>query len=212
MKASRIAAFGPLLALAVGLIVGGEAAAQKPSRRAQYLAYAKASADWAWSRYDETIAQWRKSFDPKNVFGYRAPGGLLEMAAIYAHFFEVEKKPDYADRAKKVLLTYGDYRSEFPDFARKARADYADGIPPLPDFFTVMRYVRAYETLHRLNRLTSAENAVCEKIISESVSYMLRTQEWGTMNRSVLRAENLASPPTPRRRGLGDAEKSSGRR
>jgi hypothetical protein len=192
MKPSRIASLGPLLALAIGLFTGGEAAAQKPSRRAQYLVYAKASADWVWSRYDETVAQWRKSFDPKNVFGYRAPGGLLEMAAIYAHFFEVEKKPDYADRAKKVLLTYGDYRSEFPDFARKARADYADGIPPLPDFFTVMRYTRAYETLHRRNKLTPAENTVCEKIISESVSYMLRTQEWGTMNRSVLRAENLA--------------------
>jgi hypothetical protein len=192
MRMRRPTALGPLLALTIGLFAGGEAAAQKPARRTQYLAYAKASADWIWSRYDETVAQWRKSFDPKNVFGYRAPGGLLEMAAIYAHFFEIEKKPDYADRAKKVLLTYGDYRSEFPDFARKARTDYADGIPPLPDFFTVMRYIRAYETLHRLNRLTPAENTACEKIIAESVSYMLRTQEWGTMNRAVLRAENLA--------------------
>jgi len=163
-----------------------------PVRLAEYLAYARASADWAWQHYDESLAAWRKSFDPKNVFGYRSPGGLLEMASIYASLFEREKNPEYAARAKKVLLSYGDYRSEFPDWARKLRFDYDEAVPALPDFFTVMRYIRAYEALHRLNRLTAAENARCETLIAESVDYMLRTQEWGAMNRSALRAENLA--------------------
>ena len=163
-----------------------------PVRLAEYLAYARASADWAWQHYDESLAAWRKSFDPKNVFGYRAPGGLLEMASIYASLYEREKNPEYAARARKVILTYGDYRSEFPDWARKLRFDYEDAVPALPDFFTVMRYIRAYEILHRLNRLTPAENARCEALIAESIDYMLRTQEWGAMNRSALRAENLA--------------------
>ena len=65
-----------------------------PVRQAEYLAYAKASADWAWSHYDEIVAKWREGFDPNNVFGYRAPGGLLEMAAIYAHFFERKRTPN----------------------------------------------------------------------------------------------------------------------
>ncbi|MDD8025770.1 MAG: hypothetical protein PHI34_04600 [Acidobacteriota bacterium] len=159
---------------------------------AQYLAYARASADYAWNHYDEMIAAWRKSFDPKNVFGYRSPGGLLEMASIYAQLFERERKPEYAVRAKKVLLTYGDYRSEFPDWARKLRYDYDDAVPALSDFFTVMRYIRAYEDLRRMKQLTPDEDAKCAKIISESIGYMLRTQEWGAMNRSILRAENLA--------------------
>jgi len=168
------------------------ASALEPVRQADYLAYAKSSADWAWQHYDEIVAKWREGFDPKYVFGYRAPGGLLEMAAIYAHFFEKDKNPEYARRAKKVLTTYGDFRSQFPESARKARYDYEDGVPGLPDFFTVMRYVRAYETLHRLGQLDPRENAVAETVISESVAYMLRTQEWGTMNRGLLRAENLA--------------------
>ena len=163
-----------------------------PVRQAEYLAYAKAAADWTWRSYDEVVARWRQGFDPKNVFGYRAPGGLLEMAAIYAHFFEAEKNPEYARRAKKVLLTYGDFRAVFPESARKARFDYEDGVPALPDFFTVMRYVRAYDTLHRLGQLSPAENAMAESVISDSIGYMLRTQEWGAMNRGMLRAENLA--------------------
>ncbi len=163
-----------------------------PSRKARYAAYARASADWAWDHYDETIAQWKKSFDPNNVFGYRAPGGLLEMAAIYAHFAETGRKTADIERARKVLLTYADFRAEYPEKARQSRPDYEKGVPPLPDFFTVMRYIRAFDTLHRLKKLSPAEEAVCENTIVESVSYMIRTQEWGAMNRSILRAETLA--------------------
>lgn len=187
---------GPLFGIFVLSVLSraafSAAPAVEPVRQAQYLAYARASADWTWQHYDELIGKWKQTFDPNNVFGYRAPGSLLEMAAIYAYFFERDKKPEYAQRAKKVLLTYGDFRSIFPDSARKQRFDYEDGVPPLPDFFTVMRYIRAYDTLHRLKQLTAEENALAETVIAQSMAYMLRTQEWGAMNRGLLRAENLA--------------------
>jgi hypothetical protein len=176
----------------LALFISSPAFGLEPGSHAQYLAYARASADWTWQHYDEIIDKWKQSFDPKNIFGYRAPGGLLEMAAIYSYFFEKEKKPEYSQRAKKVLLTYGDFRSIFPDSAKKLRLDYEEGVPPLPDFFTVMRYIRAYDTLHRLKQLSAEENAKAETIIAESIAYMLRTQEWGAMNRGLLRAENLA--------------------
>jgi len=193
MPKKHLAALFGLLAIgSLALSAPASAAGPEFARHAQYLAYARASADWTWQHYDELIDRWKKTFDPNNVFGYRAPGGLLEMATIYAYFFEKDKKPEYARRAKKVLLTYGDFRSLFPDAARKKRFDYEEGVPPLPDFFTVMRYIRAYEILHRLKQLTPEENAQAESIIAQSMAYMLRTQEWGAMNRGLLRAENLA--------------------
>ncbi|MCX6560630.1 MAG: hypothetical protein NTZ26_08945 [Candidatus Aminicenantes bacterium] len=197
IRRPALAAFSAVLVLAsTGIVSSQTPSAPAPALTAvpmaQYLAYARASADYAWTHFDETIAAWRKSFDPKNVFGYRSPGNLLEMASIYAQLFERERKPEQAARAKKVLLTYGDYRSEFPDWARKMRYDYDDAVPALSDFFTVMRYIRAYEDLRRMGQLTAEEDAKCAKIISESIRYMLRTQEWGAMNRSMLRAENLA--------------------
>jgi hypothetical protein len=187
-----------------------------PVPSSQYLGYARSSADWVWSHYDEVIAKWKQGFDPANVFGYRPPGGLLEMAVIYSHLYEKEKKPEYGERAKKVLLTYGDFRSLYPDWAKAKRADYVDGVPALPDFFTVMRYIRAYEILHRQGRLSPAETKKIEDDIAQSVDYILRSQEWGPMNRSALRAESLAwavraLPSHPRvkvwemqRRALGD--------
>ena len=203
------------------ILVGPMLVAEPPAGRgaiplAQYRDFARSAAVWVFEHQDELITQWQKSFDPENVFGYRPPGGLLEMAVISASLFETEKRPEYASRAKKVLLTYGDYRSAYPDWSKVKRADYAEGVPALPDFFTIMRYIRAYDILHRLGVLTPAEASKIEGEIAHSLEYLLRSQEWGPMNRSALRAEALAwavraLPDHPRRkvwemqrRALGD--------
>jgi hypothetical protein len=182
----------PRAFVAAGLLALLLAPALQAAPRSRYLAYARASADWTFAHKDELLAQWRKTFDPLNVFGYRAPGGLLEMAVIYAYLFETEKKPEYAARAREVLLTYGDYRSVYPESSVKLRSDYADGVPALPDFFTIMRYIRAYDTLRRLGRLSPADQRTAADLIAGSMRYLLRTAEWGPMNRSALRAESLA--------------------
>jgi hypothetical protein len=196
------------------LAPAGRAAEAVP--RARYLEFARVSADWAYAHSADLVAQWKKSFDPLNVFGYRPPGGFLEMAVIYSYLYEKEKKPEYAERAKAVLLSYGDYRSAYPVSSIKLRPDYSEGVPALPDFFTAMRYIRAYDTLRRLGRMTAEEKKKSEGLIAESMRYLLRTQEWGPMNRSALRAESLAwavralpdHPERPewemQRRALGD--------
>lgn len=197
-------------------VLCGQLVAQEKVPMAKYLEYARASADWTWEHQCELIERWKERFDPENVFGYRPPGGLLEMAVIYSYLFEKESKLEYADRAKKIILTYGDYRSQYPEEAAKRRSDYVDGVPALPDFFTVMRYIRAFDTLHRLNRLSPEEINKVEELIAHSMEYLLRAAEWGTMNRTTLRAESLswavrALPGHPRariwdmqRRALGD--------
>ncbi len=168
------------------------AAALEPVKRAEYLDYARQTAQWAWNNYDTLISRWKDSFDPENVFGYRPPGGLLEMAVIFAHLYEKEKNPDYAQHAKKVLLTYRDFRSIYPQWATERRADYDKAPPVLPDFFTVMRYIRAYEILKPYGLFSPEETALIADCITDSMAYLLKTQEWGPMNRTALRAESLA--------------------
>jgi hypothetical protein len=207
----------------------GQAARQlpRPSRQAsrpapaiapnaRYIEYARAAADWAWDHREENLARWRAQFDPESPFGYRAPGNLLETALIYSYLFEKEGQPRYADRAREILVTYGDYRSAFPEWAVKKRPDYDHGVPALSDFFTVMRYLRAYDALHRLGKLTPADAKKIGDVAAHSIEYLLQTSEWGAMNRTMLRAESLAwavraFPDHPRaaaweqqRRALGD--------
>jgi len=157
-----------------------------------YLEYARQSADYAWDHYDEIIEKWKKGFDPNSIFGYRPPGNLLEMAVIYSFLYEKEGNPEYAQRAKKVITTYESYRSLYPQWAIEARTDYDDTIPMLPDFFTVMRYIRAYHTLDRLGEISAEEKQAIEPLVADSMTYLLRSQEWGPMNRAALRAESLA--------------------
>lgn len=159
---------------------------------ARYLEFARASADWTWQHYDSLEAVWKASIDPDNVFGYRPPPRFLEMAAIYGFLYETEGRKEYAERARKVLLTYGDYRAFYPDSSARKRSDYDQGVPALPDFFTTMRYVRAYDSLKRKGFLTPPQQAKIAAIIGESIEYLFRTQEWGAMNRAILRAETLA--------------------
>ncbi len=183
---------GLILTVVAALLMPVLAPSLRAAPRDRYLAYARASADWTYAHTEELLARWRETFDPLNVFGYRAPGNLLEMAVIYAHLYEKEKRPEYAARAKEVLLTYGDYRSIYPESSVKLRSDYSDGVPALSDFFTAMRYIRTFDTLRRLGRLSPAEADEAPDIIAGSMRYLLRTAEWGPMNRSALRAETLA--------------------
>ena len=55
-----------------------------------------------------------------------------------------------------------------------------------------MRYIRAFETLDRLNQFSMEEARAAREVIEDSMEYLLRTVEWGTMNRTMLRAESLA--------------------
>ena len=95
--------------------------AAPPTAAARYLEYARASADYAWANRAAAIDRWRASFDPDSPFGSRAPGGILETALIYAYLAEKENNATYADRARTLIVTYGDYRSAFPESAAKKR-------------------------------------------------------------------------------------------
>ena len=165
---------------------------QEKTPRSRYLEYAREAADGIWGSYDSVIARWKESFDPENVFGYRPPGGLLETAVIYAFLSAKENNAEYAVRSKKILLTYGDFRSLYPQWAVEQRPDYDKRPPVLPDFFTVMRYIRAYDLLNSQNLFIQEDKQKIENDIAESMEHLLRSQEWGPMNRAALRAESLA--------------------
>jgi len=223
--ARRLAAPAVLLAAGLAAFLVADMSAQRPMPKAaaaktapadRYVEYARAAADATWDGREKLLATWRATFDPESPFGYRAPGGLIEMGLIYSVLYERERREPYADRAKNVLLTYGDFRSQFPDWAVKKRPDYGNGVPALPDFFVVMRFIRIYETLSRLGKLTPAEAKQVEDLTAHSLDYLLQTSEWGAMNRAMLRAESLAwavraMPRHPRapawemqRKALGD--------
>ncbi|MDY7110217.1 MAG: hypothetical protein SYC29_16425, partial [Planctomycetota bacterium] len=213
MHAPRSFLPGLVAALTVLALLPCASGSPPPVPRSAYLDYARASADWTWEHTDELLDRWRRNFDPDSVFGYRPPGRLLEMAVIYAYLFEHEQNARCADRARSVLLTYADHRDIYPEEAAARRPDYADGVPALPDFFTAMRYIRAYDILHRHDRFSDDEVLYLEALIADSMEYLLRTAEWGPMNRAALRAQTLAwavrALPDHPRAGVWDMQRKA---
>ncbi|NOZ61220.1 MAG: hypothetical protein GXO74_06025 [Calditrichaeota bacterium] len=160
--------------------------------RAKYLEFARKSADWVWANYDSLVQAWKEKMDPNSLWGYRPPAQLLDMATIDAEFFKLTGEAKYAERAKKVLLSYGDFRKFYPRWAAKKRPEYANGVPALPDFFTAMRYIRPYDILKKKGLLSKKEQQKIEDLIAHSIDFLFQTQEWGAMNRAILRGETLA--------------------
>lgn len=181
-----------IILVIVLLCIYSSSFAINPIPQEKYLEFAHKSAEWTWNHYDSLVAVWKQSLDPDYVFGYNPPGRILEMATIYAYLFELEGHKEYADRVKKVLLTYGDFSKAYSEKVTALRSDYEDGVPPLPSIFTTMRYLRPYETLKRHGIFNKSEQNKIENWIAQSMNFLLRTQEWGTMNRGILRSECLA--------------------
>jgi len=96
-----------VLATVLLLIPSARALSVEAVPQAQYLAYARASADWTWGHWDSLVDAWKKSFDPKNVFGYRPPGGFLEMAVIDAYFNDLQKKRQGQLRQRRTRGDFG---------------------------------------------------------------------------------------------------------
>ncbi|MGB6121587.1 MAG: hypothetical protein WBG80_06760, partial [Bacteroidota bacterium] len=159
--------------------------------REEYLAYATAAAREAWEGLDAYHERWRKNIDVQYVFGYNPPGNDVYLAALYANLFEIQGDSSYLHRARDLLVPFGEYKKAYPADYVKTRAEYAKGLPAIPNIFFFPKYLRAYEVLKMYDVLTADEQAVIERDIAESADFVTNFQEWGPMNRAMLRAECL---------------------
>jgi hypothetical protein len=177
----------------------------QPVTKQEFLDYAKTIADNAWNKHDEMVANWKKSIDINYVFGYNPPGNDMYIAAIYAHLYEKTGEKEYFKRAKELLVKYGDYKKAYPAEYFKTKKEYANGLPALPNIFLGPTYCRAYILIKNDKDWKKEEKQIVEKNISESADFITTFQEWGPMNRAMLRAEFLAScvkalPDHPRKK------------
>ena len=158
----------------------------------EYLSYSTAAAEQGWSNLAAEHERWRKSIDVEYVFGYNPPANDIYLAALYANLYELKGVREYLQRAKSLLLPYAEYKKAYPaDFAR-TRPEYARGLPAVPNIFTFPKYLRAYDIVKRHGNLSAEEKRTIEQNIAESADFVIDFQEWGPMNRAMLRAECLA--------------------
>ncbi len=159
--------------------------------REEYLSYMKGAADDGWSTLQADRERWRKNVDVEYVFGYNPPGNEVYLAALCANLYEATSNPEYLQRAKQLILEFGKHRDAYPrDFAA-TRQEYGGALPVIPNIFYFGKYCHAYALVKKHLTLTPAERSTIDEGIAGSADYIVRFQEWGAMNRAMLRAEAL---------------------
>ncbi|HLE56219.1 MAG TPA: hypothetical protein VJB15_03985, partial [Rhodothermia bacterium] len=157
----------------------------------EYMAYIAAAAEEGWEDLEASRTRWRESIDLNYVFGYNPPPNDLYLAALNANLYEITEDGKYLDRAKELLLYYGKYRDAYPADYYKSKAEYSGGLPVMPNIFSFGKYVHAYDALKRHGRLSADEDRILVEAMAGSADYLVQFQEWGPMNRAMLRAEAI---------------------
>ncbi len=175
------------------------------AQKSFYLEEIRKAAEKGWRDNPEVLAQWKKTSKPSVLWGYDAPGHPVYLARALAFLYTETHREDYAKRAAQLLATYGDLRETLPEGYAKTRAEYAEGVPSLANFFYFPPYVRAYLQIRDSGVMDSATRQKIEKEVAQSVDFIFHFPEWGAHNRAMLRAEalydaSLAMPNHPHAR------------
>jgi len=161
------------------------------SQKALYLAEIEKVTEKAWANNPGIIDHWKKTSKPSILWGYDAPAHPVYLASTLAFLYEQTNEKSYAEKAAQLLSSYGDLREVLPKDYAKSRAEYADGVPSLSNFFFFPPYVRAYLRIRNSGVMNAATKAKIERDIAQSVDFIFHFPEWGTHNRAMLRAEAL---------------------
>jgi len=187
MRHERFSLTVILLAGLMMSLLASPAAAQKSA----YLEEIKKSVEKGWKENPDILERWKKTSKPSALWGYDAPAHPVYLASTLAFLYEQTGDRVYAERAAGLLAAFGDLRDILPKGYASTRAEYANGVPSLSNFFFLPPYARAYLRIRDSGVMKPADKAKIEKEIAESVDFIFRFPEWGAHNRAMLRAEAL---------------------
>ncbi|HIA35570.1 MAG TPA: hypothetical protein EYN89_02265 [Flavobacteriales bacterium] len=159
--------------------------------RSEYLDYTEGVAQHYIDQLAAYQKKWREEIMPNETKGYKPPSNEIYLAALCANLYELTGKEQYLQAATKLLLKFGDHKNRYPKDFFKVKAEYSDGLPALPNIFCFGKYVHAYAVIKKSQTLSDAEDVIIKQNIAEGADYLMVDQEWGPMNRAMLRAEGL---------------------
>lgn len=161
------------------------------AQKSVYLDQIKQAAEKGWREHPALIEQWKKDYKPSILWGYNPPGAPAYLAGTLGFLYEQTKEAQYAKRAAEILASYGDLRDSYPKEFWKTRAEYANGIPAISNFFFMPPFIRAYLRIRDCGVIDAATRKKIEENVAGSADFVFYFPEWGTHNRAMLRAEAL---------------------
>lgn len=177
-----------------------------PTTREAYLEYLRRGWQRALTTYAQDMAAWRETIDPRHFFGFNPSGQPVALAYVGAFLYTVERKEEYAVRAREELIAYRDLAAAYPPETKQLRPEYADGLPPIPNMFILPLYAQAYCWLQESGVFAPEDRRRIEATIVDSMPAFFAFPEWGAHNRTALRAWALlaSAEAFPENEGAAD--------
>jgi len=162
------------------------------SQKKEYLDDIRLAAAKGWHDYPSVVAAWKNAAEPNVLWGYNPPAQPVYLAAALGFLYHETHDSAYAAKAARLLLDYADLPSVMPASYARTRVEYADGIPPLTNFFFLPPFVRSWLWIRDCPSIDARARAKIGTAITRSVDFVFTFPEWGSHNRAMLRAEALA--------------------
>ncbi len=181
--------FKTILLLLIFILSTVTAGAQ--SRKKEYMDFIKRSVDYNMKEYKNIIDRWKSNIRESELFGYSTTSYPANFAELLGFMYEQTGEEKYVRKAVELLLVYEELKKVFPKEFYEDRVEYAKGLPPISDFFSMYSYPRAYLYIKKSESIAEKDRAIIEKGVADCANFLMNYPEWGPMNRAILRAETF---------------------
>jgi hypothetical protein len=154
---------------------------------------------------DNIINNWKSNIKESNLFGYSTTSYPATFAELCGFLYQDSGEEKYARKAVEMLLVYEELKKIFPKEYYEDRVEYAEGLPPISNFFSMYSYPKAYLYIKDCKSISKKDREIIEKGVADCANFLMNYPEWGPMNRAILRSETffyaaLALPDHPDRK------------
>ena len=149
------------------------------------------SVDYNWDESHNIIETWKSNIEKSNLFGYSTTSYPANFAELLGFMYQETGDEKYVKKAVEMLLSYEDLKKIFPKEFYADRIEYAKGLPPISDFFSMYSYPKAYLYIKKSDSISKTDRQIIERGVADCANFLMNYPEWGPMNRAILRSETF---------------------
>lgn len=194
--------FKKILFLFVSLVFISASVTFAQNTKADYMKIIHEALDYNMKECHNIIDKWKSNIKQSNLFGYSTTSYPANFAELLGFMYQETGEEKYVDKAVEMLLVYEDLKKIFPKEFYADRVEYARGLPPISDFFSMYSYPKAYLYIKDSKAISQNDRKIIERGVADCANFLMNYPEWGPMNRAILRSEtffyaNLGLPNHP---------------
>ncbi len=183
--------FNKILFLFVSLVFISASVTFAQNTKADYMKIIREALDYNMKECHNIINKWKSNIKESNLFGYSTTSYPANFAELLGFMYQETGEEKYVEKAVEMLLVYEELKKIFPKEFYQDRIEFAKGVPPISNFFSMYSYPKAYLYIKESKSISGEERKIIERGVADCANFLMNYPEWGPMNRAILRSETF---------------------